>query len=51
MRRAIHTRPLSINLSDEDYDRVKKITDEQEILVDGVISEKGLCVNEFLMEQ
>ena len=27
-----------------------KITDEQKILVDSVISKEGLCVNEFLME-
>ena len=27
-----------------------KITDKQEILVDGVVSEEGLCVNEFLTE-
>jgi len=31
MRRAIHTRPLTISLCDEDYDRVKKITDEKMI--------------------
>ena len=31
MRKAIHTRPLTISLCDEDYERVRKITDEQEI--------------------
>ncbi len=31
MRRAMHTRPLTISLCDEDYERVKKITDEKEI--------------------
>jgi len=31
MRRAMHTRPLTISLTDEDFDRVKQITDEQEI--------------------
>lgn len=27
----MHTRPLTISLCDEDYERVKKITDEKEI--------------------
>ena len=31
MRKALHTRPLTISLCDEDYERVRKITDEQEI--------------------
>ena len=31
MRKALHTKPLTISLSDDDYDRVKKITDEKEI--------------------
>ena len=31
MRRALHTKPLSISLSDDDYDRVKKITDKKMI--------------------
>ncbi|MCD4675207.1 MAG: ribbon-helix-helix protein, CopG family [Desulfobacula sp.] len=31
MRKAMHTRPLTISLSDEDYERVRKITDDKEI--------------------
>ena len=31
MRKAMHTRPLTISLCDEDYERVKQITDEKEI--------------------
>ena len=31
MRKAMHTRPLTISLCDEDYARVKKITDEKMI--------------------
>ena len=29
MRKAMHTRPLTISLCDEDYERVKQITDEK----------------------
>jgi hypothetical protein len=31
MRKAMHTRPLTISLCDEDYERVRKITDDKEI--------------------
>lgn len=31
MRRAIHTRPLTISLSDEDFNQIKKVTDDKEI--------------------
>ena len=31
MRKAIHTRPLTISLSEEDYERVRKITDDKNI--------------------
>jgi hypothetical protein len=31
MRKAMHTRPLTISLCDEDYESVKQITDEKEI--------------------
>jgi hypothetical protein len=31
MRKALHTRPLTISLCDEDYERVRKITDDKEI--------------------
>jgi len=31
MRKAMHTRPLTISLCDEDYERIRKITDDKEI--------------------
>ncbi len=31
MRKALHTKPLSISLCDEDYNQIKKITDEKMI--------------------
>ena len=31
MRRAVNTRPVTISLSEQDFNRVKQITDEQEI--------------------
>ncbi|MBA3010029.1 MAG: ribbon-helix-helix protein, CopG family [Proteobacteria bacterium] len=31
MRKAIHTRPLTISLTDADYERVRKITDDKNI--------------------
>jgi len=33
MRKAKHTRPVSISLSPEVYDSIKKITDQKEISV------------------
>lgn len=31
MRKAIHTKQLTISLTDDDYERVKQITNEKEI--------------------
>lgn len=31
MRRAVNTRPVTISLSEQDFNRVKQITDEKEI--------------------